>query len=258
MATISAIDRRHPGLHTPHERPYPPEAVNVGDVERWASVASGTALALLGLKQGSLGGYALAALGGCLVYRGASGHCSMYESLGVSTAPPRGEVTSVPAGAGVKVEKSVTVNRPASELFRFWRNVENLPRIMSHLKEVKDLGGGRSHWVARGPMGVSVEWDAEVWTERPDEVISWRSLPGSEVDNAGSVHFRSAPAGGGSEIRVVLKYDPPAGKVGAAVARLFGEEPEQQISDDLNKFKQMMESGGGDSRAARPTMAGRT
>src|SRR5579871_5053471 len=139
MTTLSGIGRGHPARQTSFQVPSVTGPVNVGDVERWASVAGGTALALLGLRRGSLGGLTLATIGGCLAYRGLSGHCSMYESLGVSTAPSRGESTSVAAGAGVKVEQSVTVNRPASELFRFWRNVENLPRVMSHLKEVKDL-----------------------------------------------------------------------------------------------------------------------
>jgi uncharacterized membrane protein len=121
--------------------------------------------------------------------------------------------------------------------------VENLPRIMRHLDSVKGTGGNRSHWVAKAPLGLSVEWDAEVHNQRPNELIAWRSLEGSQVDTAGSVHFRRTPGGRGTEIQVVLKYDPPGGKVGAGLARLLGESPEQQIEEDLRRFKQLMETG---------------
>jgi uncharacterized membrane protein len=114
---------------------------------------------------------------------------------------------------------------------------------MKHLESVKVTGGDRSHWVAKGPAGTSVEWDAEVYNEKENELIAWRSLEGSQVDNAGSVHFESAAGGRGTIVRVVLKYDPPAGKLGAVVARLFGESPAQQIDEDLRRFKQLMETG---------------
>jgi uncharacterized membrane protein len=136
----------------------------------------------------------------------------------------------------------MTINRSPQDLFNFWRNLENLPRFMRHLESVQNFGQ-RSHWVARGPLGVRVEWDAEIYRERPNEMIAWRSLEGADVDNTGSVHFTPAPVGRGTEVRVVLKYDPPAGKAGAAVAKLFGKAPEQQIREDLRRFKQLMEAG---------------
>jgi uncharacterized membrane protein len=104
-------------------------------------------------------------------------------------------------------------------------------------------GGNRSHWVAKAPAGTSVEWDAEVYNEKEGELIAWRSLEGSQVNSAGSVHFNAAPGGGGTEVRVVLKYDPPGGVIGATIAKLFGEEPSQQIREDLRRFKQLMETG---------------
>jgi uncharacterized membrane protein len=217
--------------------------INVGDIERWASLIGGGALALLGLSRRSLGGLGLAALGGALAYRGATGHCPMYGSLGFSTAERHGPVTSIPAGHGVRVETSITINSPREELYRFWRNLENLPRIMRHLQSVRNVSPTRSHWTAGGPMGTSFEWDAEIHTERPNELISWRSLPGSQVDTAGSVHFLRSADGRGTEIRVLLKYDPPAGKVGAGVAKLLGEAPEDEIRQDLCRFKETMESG---------------
>ncbi|HYO64384.1 MAG TPA: SRPBCC family protein [Pyrinomonadaceae bacterium] len=220
---------------------------NVGEPERWASAVGGGALALYGLTRGTLGGVALALAGGALLYRGVSGHCNVYEAMGVSSADEGGRwrspVVSVKGGSGVKVEKSVIINRSPEELYSYWRNFENLPRIMSHLESVHTTGEGRSHWVAKGPAGTTVEWDAEVYNEKENEMIAWRSLEGADVDNAGSVHFTPAPGGRGTQVRVVVKYDPPAGKVGAAVAKLLGEEPSGQIQEDLRRFKQFMETG---------------
>ena len=220
---------------------------NVGQAERWISAVGGGALALYGLTRGTLGGAGLALAGAALLHRGYSGHCNLYQAIGYSTSGEsagRGnENVSVPAGRGVKVEKSVTINRPPEELYQFWRNFENLPRFMNHLESVTVAGGDRSHWVAKGPAGSSVEWDAEVYNEKENELIAWRSLEGSQVDNAGSVHFEPAAGGRGTVVRVVLKYDPPAGKLGAVVARLFGESPAQQIDEDLRRFKQLMETG---------------
>jgi uncharacterized membrane protein len=206
-----------------------------------ASAVGGASLALYGLTRGTFGGLFLAGLGGALVYRGVSGHSLAYCALGISTAKKEGAMTSVPASSGCKVEKTVSINRPAEDLYLFWKNFGNLPNFMSHLESVNVIDGRRSHWKAKAPLGMSVEWVAEVHTARPNELIAWRSLPGSEVDTAGSVHFR--PLGRGTLIRVVLKYDPPAGKVGAAVARWLGKSPEQQIENDLNEFKRLMEAG---------------
>jgi uncharacterized membrane protein len=214
---------------------------NVGTIERWLSILGGGTLALYGLRRGTLGGLAAAVAGGNLVYRGLSGHCPLYSSLGLSTAR-RGSATTIPAGRGIKVEQTVTVNRSPEELYNFWRNLENLPRFMRYLESVQ-VEGDRSHWVAKGPLGIRVQWDAEIYNENPNEMIAWRSLEGSDVDNTGSVHFTPAPAGRDTEVRVVLKYNPPAGKLGASIAKLFGEDPKQQIRDDLRRFKQLIEAG---------------
>ena len=217
---------RRVGDHIPHvER-------NVGSTERLVSLGLGTCLTVFGITGRRTSPLALAA-GGFLLYRGLAGNCPLYQALGVGTGGTRGDEAVIPAREGVKVEQSVTVDRPAAEVYRCWRDLSRLPQFMGHLKEVRETAGGKSHWVATGPLGMSVEWDAEVIEDRPNEVISWRSLPGSDVDTAGSVHFRSAPTGRGTEVRVALEYDPPAGKVGAAVARLLGESPEQQIAADL-------------------------
>ncbi len=255
MQPTAVPPRQAPLFRTasPQPRPesLPAQAVNVGDLERWLSVLGGSALGLFGLSRRSLGGLALAAVGGSLVYRGLTGHCACYQALGISTAEEHGPATSVPAGHGVKVEESITINKPAAELYRFWRDLHNLGRFMSHLESVR-TEGNRSHWVACGPLGTRAEWDAEIITERANELIGWRSLPGSEVDTAGSVHFRALPEGRGTEVCVALKYDPPAGKVGAAVARLFGSSPQAQIREDLRRLKQFMETGEIPTTAGQP------
>lgn len=222
---------------------------NVGDLERWASLAGGGALAIYGLTRGGLCGLALAGIGGALVHRGATGHCYLYQALGFRSAGQHSPQASIAAGHGVKVEETITVMRSPQELYAFWRDVENLPRIMSHLESVTSIDDRRSHWVAKGPLGVPMEWDAEIITERDNELIGWRSLKGSTVDTAGSVHFTRLPGNAGTQVRVVLKYDPPTGQAGAAIARLFGQAPEQQIREDLRRFKQMMEAGTAASRA---------
>ncbi len=141
------------------------------------------------------------------------------------------------------VEKAITVNRPVEDVYGLWRDFENLPRFMLHLESVQGMGDGRSHWKAKAPAGRTVEWDAEIVDDRPNELIAWRSLEGADVQNSGSVRFNPAPGGRGTEVRVKLQYDPPAGAVGATVAKLFGEEPNQQLREDLYRFKQVLETG---------------
>lgn len=142
---------------------------------------------------------------------------------------------------GVRVEESVTINRPVTEVYRFWRNFENLPRFMEHLESVAAREAGISHWVARGPAGLNVEWDARIINEVDNKVIGWQSLEGSTISTAGSVNFDETDRG--TRVTVHLQYNPPAGKLGAAVAWLFGEEPSMQIREDLQRFKQLIETG---------------
>jgi uncharacterized membrane protein len=144
---------------------------------------------------------------------------------------------------GIQVRKSISINSSPEELYRFWHNFENLPRFMNHLESVRETGEGRSHWVAKAPAGTTVEWDAEIVEERDGEYISWRSLEGADVDNYGSVRFTRAPGGRGTIVTVELEYNPPGGVIGSGIAKLFGEEPEQQVYDDLRCFKQVIETG---------------
>jgi uncharacterized membrane protein len=218
-------------------------SVNVGDKERLLSFLAGGALGLYGLSRFSLGGLVLAAAGGSLIYRGMSGHCSLYQRLGVSTATPAGSATSVRAGHGVKIDERIVIERDPATLWRHWRKLENLGRFMRHLERVEEIDEHRSRWTARGPMGYPLQWEAEIINEKENELIAWRSVDDSAVDTAGSVHFRELPDGRGTEVRVHLKYDAHSAQLAAPLARLLGETPEQHIREDLQRFKQHMEAG---------------
>ena len=216
---------------------------NVPGSERLVSALAGGGLAAAGIMRGSWLGLGMTVLGGSLIYRGVTGHCSLYQALGINRAGFDNPALGVRAQHGVKYETSIWVARPADELYNFWRKLENLPRIMQHLESVTQGVDGRSHWVALGPLGKQVEWDAEIINERPSELIAWRSLPGSQIDTAGSVHFVPGAAGRGTVVQVSVKYDPPGGKAGATLASLLGAGIEQRIEEDLRQFKQKMEAG---------------
>jgi uncharacterized membrane protein len=218
--------------------------INVGGTERWASTVAGAGLLLAGLSRRSRpAASAVAALaGGALLFRGASGHCPVNARIGRNTATEDTRA-ALGGGRGVQVKESVTIDRPVSELYAFWRTLENLPRFMDHLESVTTTGLDRSHWVAKAPAGMRVEWDAEIINEVQDQMIGWRSLPGSDVTSAGSVNFDAAGPGRGTRITVHLQYEPPAGKLGALFAKLFGEEPSRQIHEDLRRLKRLLEAG---------------
>ena len=219
----------------------PQARTNVSAPERVVSLAAGGALSLLGFD--GRGPSVLSSLvGGYLLYRAATGNCPAYQALGVSTSDATAEHSRIAAGHGTRVDHAIVVDKPAAEVYRFWRDLENLPRFMTHLVDVDTTTDGRSLWTARGPFGLRVQWEAELVADVPGEVISWRSLDGADVDTAGSVHFTELP-GGRTEVRVALKYDPPAGKLGTAVAELVGLDPEAQIRADMQRFKHIVETG---------------
>lgn len=186
----------------------------------------GAALRAEGARPGRIG-VAAAAVGGVLLLDVLSGQ----------------RLTPRTADGTVRVRQSITIARPPEEVYRFWRDFRNLPRFMGHLESVELRDGGRSHWVARAPGGRTVAWDAEVTEDRPNERLAWRSLEGADVDNTGTVRFERATGGRGTVVRVEFRYRPPAGRLGATVARLFGEEPNQQVSDALRALKQVLETG---------------
>ncbi len=217
---------------------------NVGAAERVISAVGGGALVAYGLKRGDTLGIALAVLGGGLALRGATGHCQVYDAAGVDTSnSERGNATYSKGRTGkIHVKKSITINKSASELYNFWRNLENLPQFMNHLESVKNIDNKRSHWVAKAPLGTTVEWDAEITSEHENERIGWRSVENSEIPNSGVVEFLPTSTRG-TEVKVTLTYEPPAGYLGSLVAKLFGEEPNQQVAEDLRRFKSLMEAG---------------
>jgi uncharacterized membrane protein len=215
------------------------DGINVGKYERIASAVGGGALVGYALKTRSKTGIALGLLGASLLYRGASGHCEAYDKLGINTAESAGEDVA----RDVHLEKSITIGVSPKELYKFWRNFENLPQFMEDLESVTPLDANRSHWVAKGPAGKKVEWDAEIYNEQEGEFIAWRSLANADITNAGSVHFEEAPGGRGTYLKVVLNYNPPGGKAAVLFAKLFGKEPGQLVDSNLRRLKQLLEAG---------------
>ena len=198
----------------------------------WARVAGDAMdLALLGLalRRSESRTRTMLAIGSVAGVAGADGFAAVRSSRATERDPRI-------------VKATITVNSAREDVYRFWHDLQNLPRFMAHLESVQVMDG-RSHWKAAGPAGRTVEWDAETVEDRPNEVIAWRSLPGTRVANAGTVRFAPAPGDRGTEVTVELRYDPPGGALGATAAKLFGEEPLRQVNDDLRRFKQLVETG---------------
>jgi uncharacterized membrane protein len=219
-------------------------ATNVGPTERQLSLVGGGLLLLTGLLRRDLKGLLLAGLGSGLLYRGATGNCDVYRALGINS---RRETpwTGDGADTGIEVVESFLIDRPIEELYAFWHDFENLPKVMTHLKSVKRLDNRRSHWTAEAPTiaGGSVEWDAIIVEDNLNSLIRWRSEPGSQIDNRGYLEFKKAPGDRGTAVRVSLEYLPPAGTLGRWLAKLFGNDPESLIREDLRNFKRFMEIG---------------
>jgi uncharacterized membrane protein len=213
---------------------------NVSPKERIGSVVAGAALIGLALWRRSSATLLLGLGGAALIHRGKTGHCHLYERLGINSRQLNTE-TGVPGNKGIKVSEQVAIGRPAKDIYRFWRQLENLAQFMEHVESVEELDDLRSRWVVRGPAGSQVEWTATIVTDRESELISWESLPGSEIQNAGSVRFDPINEQN-TNVRVTLQYQPPGGVIGAAVAKIFGEAPEQQLRDDLDRLKQILEA----------------
>ena len=212
---------------------------NIGTWQRVGSVAGGLALMYVGARRPRLAAFTRAT-GVGLVLRGVSGYCPVTAATTRDRAGTARQALSGPRG--IHVQETVAIDRPRAVVYSFWRQLSNLPRFMSHLARVDMLDGGRSHWVAAGPLGHQVEWDAEIINEVDGYLLAWQSLPGSDVDSAGSVRFRDLPDEA-TELTVRLQYQPPAGRLGAWAAWLTGEEPSRQIRDDLRGVKRYLETG---------------
>jgi len=209
------------------------------EIERWAGVAMAAAMVAFGLSRRSVPGVMLAAAAAPLAYRSLTG-----EWPGLVSGLARADTRVALAGSrGIHVRETIRLERPRHEVYAFWRHLENLPRFMEHLQSVTDLGGGRSQWVATGPGGTAVEWDAEIVNEVEDEVIGWKSVPGSDIATAGSVRFTPARQGRCTQVSVHLQYAAPGGGAGRLLALLLGRDPAHMIREDLRRFKQLLEAG---------------
>jgi len=231
-----APDREWEAKRRPqHGRP------NLGKGERLLSAAVGGALIAAGLIQPRR--WWAHPVGAALMYRAVTGSCPVCRALGINRAVAHSDQASVRAQHGVHFERSLTIDRPAEEIFYFWRCMENLPRLIDHLTEVTSTDDRRSHWVAEGPFGVRIEWDAEILEERPNELLAWRSLEGSQVDTAGSLHLRPLGYDRGTAVRLNMKYDPPGGRLGAAFSDWMGVDAERDLFEGLRRMKRLLEAG---------------
>jgi uncharacterized membrane protein len=218
---------------------------NMGTAERIASLIAGALLVSRALtREKSLTGVAAGLAGVALLRHGITGFSYTRRALGINTAHSEGPRTSIRDESGIRVDEAITINCPREEVYRFWRDLSNISQFMENVESVSTVNGGnRSHWVAKGPRGKSIEWDAEIINEKENELIAWRSLEGADIPNAGSVHFKDVAGGRGTEVNVELQYAPPGGAIGAFVARAFGEDPSSQIRDDLRRLKTRLEAG---------------
>ena len=226
----------------------PDVSANVSTAERVASAVTGGALLAYGIKRGDWMGTLLSIAGTTLAFRGATGYCPAYDSMGVDTSEKSFVSQGIKqtkawfSGQKVEVVKSVTIDKSPAELYSFWHNFENLPQFMNHLESVKVLDAKRSEWTAKAPLGSEVTWNAVISEDRENELIAWTSYGDSEIKNSGRVEFQPT-ADRGTKVKVTINYEPPAGKIGALFAKLFGEEPEIQVAEDLRRFKRLMETG---------------
>jgi uncharacterized membrane protein len=210
--------------------------------DRWAAAFVGGLLLASGLVRRSPWRIIL---GGGLLARGVAARRPLERLPRPNAARrPSEPVTIAAAGKGCRVEQCITIACSPREAYSFWRDFENLPRVMDHLRSVQTISQNRTHWVAQGPPGTDFQWEAEIMADRPDESIAWHSLPGSEVNAAGSVDFRPARDGQGTDVRLMLSYESATGTIGTAVARLLGDVPQRQVEHDLIRLKEILETAG--------------
>lgn len=216
--------------------------MNIADRERLASVIAGAGLFLVATRQRRGPALATAAVATGLLARGVSGHCAVYRAAHIDTRDT--DTRRLLGGSGgIHVCERVVIHQPLDAIYSFWRDLANLPRFFRHLRAVTPHDERRSRWVAAGPAGSSVEWEAEIVNDVPNQVIGWRSLGEADIVSAGSVNFDEAMGGRGTVVTVKLQYEPPAGRVGAWAAWLLGADPASQIRDDLRSLKQQLEAG---------------
>lgn len=214
---------------------------NVGQWERWGSVAAGAALLAYGLRRRKKTGAGMVLAAMPLLERGVTGHCRLYDRIGVNRADHSDTRRALGGSAGVHIDESIVINKPVRDVYLFWRRLENLPLFMSNLESVTETSTTRSHWVAKGPAGLRLEWDAEIINDIDGQLIAWRSVDQADVVSAGSAHFERAEDEPGTLVTVRMQYSPPAGKLGAAMSSLLGKNPSQMVQDDLRRLKDRLE-----------------
>ena len=225
---------------------------NTGELERVLSGLFGTMSLIGGLSRRNWIGAALTMAGGALLHRAVSGYCPAFGTLGIdrsnsrlrrSTDTYRLNQNKVQPNRATKVRQSIAINRSPSELYRVWRTVDRLPSIMNHLDSVRVMNDRLSHWVIKTMPGIPpMEWDAEIIHDVENQRIGWKSLPGADITNAGSVEFKPTGDGQQTWLTVTLQYEPPGGQLRTAMAKLFGEDPNMKIGRDLQRFKELMET----------------
>ena len=214
---------------------------SLSDIESWTAIGGAAALLLLGLSRRRIQALGLAAFAAPLMYRGVTGEWPEFLGRHLPSDDPR---EALSGDRGMHVLEAAQVNKPLAEVYRYWRRLENLPRFMAHLDSDTQHGDtGLSHWVARGPGTLRVEWDAQIINDVENQVIGWESLPGSDVITAGSVNFDSARNGRATNITLHMRFEPPAGRAGELVAAVFGRRPAQDVREDLRRLKQLLEAG---------------
>jgi uncharacterized membrane protein len=218
--------------------------VNVGSAERVGSLLAGALMAAYGLRRRGGIGWLAALTGASLVKRGVTGHCEAYSVMGVTSVGNRlhAEDASVDPESSIDVRRSIRVQRSATACYEVWRDLTRLPHFMDYLERVDVLDDTRSRWYARGPAGITVEWDAEIVRDVPDQRIAWQSVDPADVPNRGTVEFLEVADGTATEVRVHLEWDPPLGQVARAVAVAFRRDPGRELENALERFRQVMES----------------
>jgi uncharacterized membrane protein len=210
--------------------------------ERWATLIGGGLLVRHGLRHGGITGLASLAIGGVMAWAGANGRVPQAVK-GLTGTREEGKLADRRGwSSAAATSTSITIARPAEELYGFWRKFSNLTRVLSHVESIEVIDDNRSRWTVKAPAGQTVSWEAVVTDDQKNRRIAWESAPGADVRNYGWIEFKPAPGDRGTEVKALIVYEPPGGQIGRLVAKLFMEEPGVQLRDDLRRFKQVMET----------------
>jgi uncharacterized membrane protein len=217
--------------------------VNIGEVERWGSAIAGGLMMMHGLDRGSFRGLALAVMGGALVYRGATGHCPAYAALNIDTSGKHRADADEHVHDGILLKHTMTINRTPMEVYEFVRDPANHHRYMEHVQSVEASEDGTFHWAIEGPLGSTWRFRSRHINEVPGHIVAWKTLPGGDIESAGAIRLEPSWDGRGTEVTMEINFEPPAGTLGMALARLFGHDPDAQVVGNLGRLKDLLEAG---------------